>query len=48
MEVQVDEDMVIDKGLQPGETAVTEGHLRLAPRSRVVIRDAGQKDGGRT
>ncbi len=37
--LRVDQDMVVDKGLAPGETVVTEGQLRLAPDSRVVIRD---------
>ena len=32
---RVDQDMVIDKGLQSGETVVTEGQLRLAPGSNV-------------
>jgi multidrug efflux system membrane fusion protein len=39
---RVDRDMVIDQGLDPGETVVIEGQLRLAPGSRVVIRDAGR------
>lgn len=42
---RVDQDMVVDQGLEPGETVVTEGQLRLAPGSRVVVRDAGR--GGR-
>jgi multidrug efflux system membrane fusion protein len=33
--LRVDQDMVIDKGVQAGETVVTEGQLRLAPGSRV-------------
>ena len=36
---RMNEDLVIEKGLSPGETVVTEGHLRLAPGSRVQIRD---------
>lgn len=36
---RVDQDMVVDQGLQLGETVVTEGQLRLAPGSRVVVRD---------
>ena len=32
---RVDEDVVIEKGLKPGETVVTEGQLRLEPGSRV-------------
>ncbi|HEY2013865.1 MAG TPA: efflux RND transporter periplasmic adaptor subunit [Bryobacteraceae bacterium] len=46
---RVDQDMVVDKGLEAGETVVTEGQLRLAPGSRVVVRDGrggGQRGGG--
>jgi multidrug efflux system membrane fusion protein len=35
--LRVDQDLVIDKGLEAGETVVTEGQLRLAPGSRVQI-----------
>jgi multidrug efflux system membrane fusion protein len=42
---RVDQDMVVESGLEPGETVVTEGQLRLAPGSRVVIRDG--RGGGR-
>jgi membrane fusion protein, multidrug efflux system len=42
---RVDEDMVIESGLEPGETVVTQGQLRLAPGSRIVVRDAN--GGGR-
>ena len=38
---RVDQDMVVDQGLEPGETVVTEGQLRLAPGSRVVVRNTG-------
>ena len=44
---RVDQDMVVDKGLAPGETVVTEGQLRLVPGSRVVLRDANGRGGGR-
>jgi multidrug efflux system membrane fusion protein len=37
---RVDEDIVIQSGLQAGETIVTEGHLRLAPGMRVQPRDS--------
>jgi len=37
--LRVDQDMVVDQGLEVGETVVTEGQLRLAPDSRVVVRD---------
>jgi multidrug efflux system membrane fusion protein len=43
---RVGQDMVITSGLQPGETVVTEGQLRLAPGSRVVIRPASGGGGG--
>jgi multidrug efflux system membrane fusion protein len=39
---RVDRDMVVDQGLEPGEMVVIEGQLRLAPGSRVVVRDAGR------
>jgi multidrug efflux system membrane fusion protein len=37
---RVDQDMVVNEGLEPGETVVVEGQLRLAPGMRVVVRDA--------
>ena len=46
---RVGQDMVIQSGLQPGETVVTEGQLRLAPGSKVVVRTGGgggRKGGG--
>uniref|UniRef100_Q01VQ2 Efflux transporter, RND family, MFP subunit n=1 Tax=Solibacter usitatus (strain Ellin6076) TaxID=234267 RepID=Q01VQ2_SOLUE len=46
---RVDQDMVVD-GLELGETVVTEGQLRLAPGSKVSIKDAsggGRGGGGR-
>lgn len=36
---RVDQELVIDRGLEPGETVVTEGQLRLAPGSHVKFRD---------
>jgi len=46
---RVDQDLVIEKGVQPGETVVTEGQLRLAPGSRIMLRDerGGPRPGGR-
>ena len=44
---RVDQDMVVDQGLEPGETVVTEGQLRLAPGSRVVVRDGRGARGGK-
>src|ERR1700682_804624 len=44
---RIDQDLVIDKGLQAGETVVTEGQLRLVPGSRVQLRDgAGARPAG--
>lgn len=39
------EETVIEKGVQPGETLVTEGTLRLVPGARVQVRDP-QRPGG--
>jgi len=44
---RVGQDMVIASGLQAGETVVTEGQLRLAPGSKVVVRDSNGRGGGR-
>jgi multidrug efflux system membrane fusion protein len=48
------DEMVVDTGLRPGETVVTEGTLRLVPGSRVQLRErggpggpGGQRQGGR-
>lgn len=45
----VEGDTVIEKGLQPGETVVTDGQMRLVPGAKVQIRkslsDAGALDG---
>ncbi len=38
---RVDQDLVIEKGLQAGESVVTEGQLRLAPGMRVQIQGPG-------
>ncbi len=43
---RVDQDLVIEKGVEEGETVVTEGQLRLAPGSRVTIRTPGDDGGG--
>jgi membrane fusion protein, multidrug efflux system len=45
--VRVDQDMVVDNGLEAGEKVVVEGHLRLAPGSRVIIRDGTKGGPGR-
>jgi multidrug efflux system membrane fusion protein len=42
---RVDQDMVIQSGLEGGETVVTEGQLRLGPNSKVAVRDG--RGGGR-
>jgi multidrug efflux system membrane fusion protein len=41
---RVDQDMVVEKGLQPGETVVTEGQLRLEPGAHVTT-DPGAAGG---
>ena len=43
---RVDQDVVVDKGVRPGETVVTEGQLRLEPGSRVTT-DLNAAPGGR-
>jgi len=43
---RVDQDIVIEKGLNPGEMVVTEGQLRLAPGSRVQITDSPGNSAG--
>jgi multidrug efflux system membrane fusion protein len=37
---QVDQSVVVDKGVQPGESVVTDGQLRLTPKSHVEIKGA--------
>jgi multidrug efflux system membrane fusion protein len=44
---RVGQDMVVNEGLNVGETVVVEGQLRLAPGSKVVVRDAKGGGGGR-
>lgn len=44
---RLDQDVIIEKGLQAGETVVMEGQLRLVPGSRVQIRDGSGAPGGR-
>ena len=42
---RVDQDMVV-QGLELGETVVTEGQLRLAPGSKVAVKDPSGRGGG--
>ena len=42
---RVEDDTVVQKGLKPGETVVTEGQLRLEPGSRVTT-DLSDRGGG--
>jgi multidrug efflux system membrane fusion protein len=37
----LDGDAIVEKGLQPGETVVTDGQLRLVPGARVQVTSAG-------
>jgi len=42
---RVEDDTVVQKGLKPGETVVTEGQLRLEPGSRVTTDLTGRGGG---
>jgi multidrug efflux system membrane fusion protein len=42
---RVDQELVIDRGLEPGETVVTEGQLRLTPGSHVQVQDGREAPG---
>ncbi len=42
---RINEDLVIDKGLEQGETVVTDGQLRLAPGMKVAQRGDGKRGG---
>src|SRR5262245_50994565 len=44
---RVADDVVVEKGLQPGDTVVTEGQLRLEPGSRVTTDLSPRGGGGR-
>ena len=44
---RVDQDVVIEKGVKPGEVVVTEGQLRLEPGSRVTTDLNAAPGGGR-
>lgn len=35
-----DEEVIVEKGLQPGETVVTDGQLRLAPGMKVQVKNS--------
>ena len=41
--VRVDQDMVVSKGLELGETVVTEGQLRLSPGARITTGERNKK-----
>jgi len=41
--VRIDQDMVVSKGLEFGETVVTEGQLRLSPGARVTTGERNKK-----
>jgi len=43
---RVEQDMVVSEGLATGETVVTEGQLRLAPGSKVSVKDGRGGGGG--
>jgi multidrug efflux system membrane fusion protein len=39
---------VIEKGVEPGETVVTDGHLRLSPGAKVKLVDAEKLGAGKS
>jgi membrane fusion protein, multidrug efflux system len=41
------DETVIERGVEPGDTVVTEGTLRLVPGARVSVRTRGGPAGGR-
>jgi multidrug efflux system membrane fusion protein len=43
--MQDERSAVIEKGLTPGETVVTDGQLRLAPGARVQIKGGAAGSG---
>lgn len=43
---RIDQELVIDSGLEAGETVVTEGQLRLAPGMKVMVREGRGGPGG--
>jgi multidrug efflux system membrane fusion protein len=44
---RLNEEIVVEKGLKPGETVVTEGQLRLEPGTTVQTGRGGDESGGR-
>ena len=44
----VDEMAIVKGGLQPGETVVTDGQLRLSPGAKVLVRRGSQSDSSKT
>ncbi len=42
---RIGEETIVERGLEPGETVVTEGTLRLVPGSRVQVREPGGPGG---
>jgi multidrug efflux system membrane fusion protein len=40
--------LVIDKGVAPGETVVTDGQLRLFPGAQVQLVDPAKLDAGKS
>ncbi len=35
--IRVEQEVIVEKGLEPGETVVTQGQLRLAPGMKVRV-----------
>lgn len=43
---QIDNQAVIGKGVNPGDTVVTDGQIRLTPKSKVDVKNRGVGSGG--
>jgi multidrug efflux system membrane fusion protein len=41
----VEDVVIVNKGITPGETVVTDGQLRLTPNAKVEVKVPGQEDG---
>jgi len=41
------DDVVVEAGLKPGETVVTDGQLRLTPGARISVKPAGDQPAGK-
>ena len=37
---QIEQQAIIDRGVRPGETVVTDGQLRLTPGARITVKES--------